>query len=287
MKEILILSGKGGTGKTSFSSSFIFFTKQCIVCDYDVDASNLPLLLKPEKLKSYEFSAGKRALINRELCTACGLCAALCRFEAIDAQFQVMDLSCEGCGFCAHVCPTQAITMYARPSGRWFSGQSQQGQPMFFAELKPGEENSGKLVAQVKMKARQKGEADQIPLIIADGPPGIGCAVISSMVGVDLVVLLAEPSHSSLHDLERLSQLMKSRGIKGGVIINKWDYNPEVCREIEAWAHHTDLPVWGRIPFSPQIADCITNAEIPGSNPEIQKLLLPLWEKIVQQLFLI
>lgn len=282
MKEILILSGKGGTGKTSLSSSFIYFAKQCIACDYDVDASNLPLLLKPEKLKSYEFSAGKRAYIIRELCTACGLCSELCRFEAIDAQFQVMDLSCEGCGFCAHVCPTQAINMYARSSGRWFKGQSQQGQPMFFAELKPGEENSGKLVAQVKMKARQMADTEKIPLMIADGPPGIGCAVISSMVGVDLVVLVAEPSRSSLHDLERVSQLIKSRSLKAGIIINKWDLNPQGCREIEEWARNNDLPVWGKVPFSPRIANCITNAVIPGSDPEVQKLLLPLWENIAQ-----
>lgn len=284
MKEILVISGKGGTGKTSLTSSFIYFAEHCIACDYDVDASNLPLLLQPQKLSSYDFSAGETAFIDQEACISCGLCADLCRFDAIDLPYQVRALPCEGCGFCVQVCPMQAIKMHARPSGRWLSGLSQQGRAVFFAELKPGEENSGKLVAQVKKMARQTAVAAQIPLIIADGPPGIGCAVISSMVGVDLVVLVAEPSLSGFHDLQRISQLMKLRGIKGGLIVNKWDLNPGGCKEIEEWARNNDIPVWGRVPFSTQIADCITKAQIPGANSEIREMLFPLWEKIVKQL---
>ncbi len=284
MKEILVISGKGGTGKTSLTSSFIQFADHCIACDYDVDASNLPLLLQPQKLSGHDFSAGETAFIDQAACINCGLCADLCRFDAIDPQYQVLPLPCEGCGFCAQVCPVQAIVMQARPSGRWFSGISQPGQAIFFAELRPGEENSGKLVAQVKMMARKMAVAEQIPLIIADGPPGIGCAVISSMVGVDLVVLVAEPSRSGFHDLQRVSQLMKLRGIKGGVIINKWDLNPGVCKEIEGWARNNDIPILGRVPFSTQIADCITKAQIPGANSEIREMLFPLWENIMEQL---
>jgi len=284
MKEILVISGKGGTGKTSLTSSFIHFADNCIACDYDVDASNLHILLQPQKLSGYDFSAGETAWIDEEPCISCGLCAALCRFDAIDSQYQVMSLPCEGCGFCAEVCPVQAITMRARPSGRWFSGFSKYGQPMLFAELRPGEENSGKLVAQVKTMARKTAAEELIPLIIADGPPGIGCSVISSMVGVDLVVLVAEPSLSGFHDLQRVSQLMRLRNIKGALIINKWDLNPSICHEMEDWAQNNGIPLLGRVCFSTQIADSIADAQIPGANSEIREMLYPLWENIIEQL---
>ena len=284
MKEILVLSGKGGTGKTSLTSSFIHFEDNCIACDYDVDASNLPILLQPQILMTTAFSAGETAHIDEEACIGCGLCANLCHFDAIDFQYQVLALSCEGCGFCEQVCPVQAITMKTRPSGRWFSGVTKQDKPVYFAELRPGEENSGKLVAQVKMMARKMAEEKQIPLIIADGPPGIGCAVISSMVGVDLVVLVAEPSRSGFHDLQRVSQLMRLRGIKGVLIINKWDLNPEVCEEIEEWAPENEIKVVGRIPFSNKIAQSVADAQIPGVNSEIREMIFPLWEEIVKQL---
>jgi len=284
MKEILVISGKGGTGKTSLTSSFIHFTDNCIACDYDVDASNLPILLQPQKLNGYDFSAGETACIDEQSCISCGLCADICRFDAINSKYQVLTLPCEGCGFCMHVCPVQAITMQPRSSGRWFGGISKHDQAVFFAELRPGEENSGKLVAQVKMMARKMAAEKQIPLIIADGPPGIGCAVISSMVGVDLVVLVAEPSRSGFNDLQRVSQLMHLRGIKGVLIINKWDLNPGICEEIEEWAQKNKITLMGKIPFSIQIAQSITDAQIPGSNSEIKEMLFPLWENIVEQL---
>lgn len=280
MKEILVISGKGGTGKTSLTSSFIYFTNNCIACDYDVDASNLPILLQPQKLSSFDYSAGETARIDENSCISCGLCADLCRFDAIDSNYQVMPLPCEGCGFCAEICPVQAITMQARSSGRWFSGVSPQGKPVFFAELRPGEENSGKLVAQVKMMAREMAEDKQIPLIIADGPPGIGCAVISSMVGVDLIVLVAEPSRSGFHDLQRVTKLMHLRGIDGVLIINKWDLNPEICGEIEEWAQKNEIQLLGRVPFSSQIAQSIAKSQIPGANNEIKEMLFPIWKKI-------
>ncbi|MDD2619888.1 MAG: ATP-binding protein [Syntrophomonadaceae bacterium] len=284
MKEILLISGKGGTGKTSLTSSFIYFADNCIACDYDVDASNLPILLQPQKLKGFDFSAGETAWIDEDSCISCGVCAALCRFEAIDSNYQVLPLPCEGCGFCSYICPVQAITMRPRPSGRWFSGVSQENQPVFFAELRPGEENSGKLVAQVKTMARKTAEEKEIPLIIADGPPGIGCAVISSMVGVDLVVLVTEPSGSGFHDLQRVSQLMRLRGMKGVIIINKWDLNPKICEEIEDWALKNNIAVAGRVAFSTEIAESITKAKIPGANGQIKEMLFPLWENIIKQL---
>ena len=287
MKEILVISGKGGTGKTTLTSSFIHFADNCIACDYDVDASNLSILLQPLNLIDFDFSAGETAWIDEEACISCGLCSELCRFDAIDSHYQVMSLSCEGCGFCAHVCPVQAITMQARPSGRWFCGISQQANTVLFAELRPGEENSGKLVAQVKAMGRKMAEENQIPLIIADGPPGIGCAVISSMVGVDLIVLVAEPSRSGFHDLQRVSQLMELRGIKGVLITNKWDLNPEICREMEEWAQKNEIQPLGRIPFSTKIAQSVAEGQIPGSNSDIKEMLFPIWENIVDQLTIV
>lgn len=280
MKEILFISGKGGTGKTSLTSSFIQMADNCIACDYDVDASNLAILLKPQKVKENGFSAGYTAHIDEESCISCGLCAELCRFDAINPEFQVFPLSCEGCGFCEKICPMQAITMYPRSSGHWFEGVFNQEQKLFFADLRPGEENSGKLVAQLKTKAHKMADTEQAQLIIADGPPGIGCAVISSMVQVDLIVLVTEPSRSGFHDLQRIYQLMQQRGIKGMLIINKWDLNPKISQEIENWALNNNLPLAGKVPFSKTITQSIAKAEIPAVNPEIRKMLFPVWENI-------
>lgn len=280
MKEILFISGKGGTGKTSLTASFIELANDCIACDYDVDASNLPLLLKPKKNITAAFSAGYTAVIDETNCIICGLCKEICRFEAIDANFQVTPLSCEGCGFCEKICPVQAISMHPRPSGHWFSGEFNQNRSIFYADLRPGEENSGKLVAQVKTAARGHAAAENIPLILADGPPGIGCAVISSMVEVDLIVLVAEPGKAGFHDLQRVFELIELRGIKAILIINKWDLNPEISREIEIWAREKGIELAGKVPFSTLIADAVTESLIPASHPEVRKMLFPLWENI-------
>jgi len=284
MKEILFISGKGGTGKTSLTSSFTQLADNCIACDYDVDASNLPILLKPQQVSSHDFSAGYTAHIDEKTCISCGLCAELCRFDAISEEFQVLLLSCEGCSFCKNICPVEAITMYPRPSGHWFEGVFNQKQKLFFADLRPGEENSGKLVAQVKNMARKTADSEQAQLIIADGPPGIGCAVISSMVEVDLIVLVTEPSDSGFHDLQRVYQLMQLRGIKGILIINKWDLNPDISQEIENWAQKNNLPLAGKIPFSEVIVQSIARGKIPATNPEVRKMLFPLWKNIINQL---
>jgi len=283
MKEILFISGKGGTGKTTLTSSFIQLAGDCVACDYDVDASNLPVLLKPRKVMSGFFSAGYTARIDKEACTGCGMCTEICRFEAITPEFQVLPLSCEGCAFCEKICPVQAITMHPRSSGKWFRGVFGHDKTLFYAELRPGEENSGKLVAQVKTIARKTAADEQRPLVIADGPPGIGCAVISSMVEADLVVLVTEPSHSGFQDLRRVYGLMRQRDIKGALIINKYDLNPETSREIEDWAEKNAVPLMGRIPFSTLIAKSISEAQIPVTNPKIREMLFPLWENIVKQ----
>jgi len=284
MKEILFISGKGGTGKTSLTSSFIALTDNCIACDYDVDASNLPILLKPDNIVGYDFSAGYSACIEEEICTSCGLCKEVCRFEAINDDYQVIPLHCEGCGFCARICPVEAIRMEPRSSGHWFGSEFKPGQSLFFADLWPGEENSGKLVAQVKKAARQKALTDDVSVIIADGPPGIGCAVISSMVEADLIVLVAEPGLSGFHDLKRVYELIQLRGIKAVLIINKWDLNPEMSQKIEDWAAAQGVELVGKMPFSTIVADCIAEAKIPATDPQIRDLIFPIWENIIQQL---
>ncbi len=285
MKEVLFISGKGGTGKTALTSSFIYLADKCMACDYDVDASNLPILLKPQNVKRYPFTAGFSAYIDGESCISCGLCEELCRFGAISPEYQVIPLFCEGCGFCEKICPVEAIVMEPRSSGNCYEGVfNHYRQNLFFADLRPGEENSGKLVTQVKSMARSIAKKDKPELIIADGPPGIGCAVIASMVEVDMIVLVAEPSLAGFHDLKRVHQLLHSRGIKAVLIINKWDLNPAAAAEIENWARDNSLPLIGKIPFSETIVECIANAEVPASNKEIGEMLYPLWENIMEEL---
>lgn len=284
MKEILFISGKGGTGKTSLTASFIDLADNCIACDYDVDASNLPILLKPQHIVRHDFSSAQSARIDENICISCGLCREICRFEAINDHFQVIPLSCEGCGFCARICPMEAIQMEPRSSGYWFAAEFKPGQSLFFADLRPGEENSGKLVTQVKSEARRKALEDDVSLIVADGPPGIGCAVISSMVETDLIVLVAEPSMAGWHDLQRVYELIQLRGIKAILIINKWDLNPEVSEKIESWAMEQGVYLSGKMPFSTLVADSIAQAKIPTTDPQIRNLIFPIWENIVQQL---
>lgn len=287
MKELLVLSGKGGTGKTSLTASFVSLAKQCIACDYDVDASNLPILLKPDKTQGQEFSAGLTADINKDICIDCGLCRELCRFDAISDEYQVSTLSCEGCGFCAEICPVQAIDMQDRSSGRWFASNSYiNGRlvPLFHAELRPGEENSGKLVAQVKSAARQKAQQEGYPLLISDGSPGIGCPVISSLVEASLVVIVTEPSVSGFHDLERVQELLNLRGVKSMLLINKADLSLQAAKAMEEWAQNHKIPVAGRLPYNSELANLVSVGQVPVSQPELHELILPVWEKIRQEL---
>jgi len=286
LKEILILSGKGGTGKTSFAASFIYFAERCIVCDYDVDASNLPILLKPRSSKGQEFSGGERAVINREACIECGLCADLCRFDAI-REYSVNQLLCEGCAFCYHICPVNAVAMEERPSGNWFEGTAAAGSkevPVFFAELRPGEENSGKLVARVKSAARDRADKENFPLIISDGPPGIGCPVISALVGIDLAVIVAEPSVSGFHDIQRLSDLLELRGVKSVLVINKYDLNPDTAEDMEKWAAVKGISCAGKVAFSTVLAEAVAEGEIPVTRSEVYPLIFPVWQKILEKL---
>lgn len=280
MKELLIISGKGGTGKTCVASSFMALADSCVICDYDVDASNLPILLKPDILGQTSYSGGLSAEIDLDKCIDCGLCRELCRYEAIDENYKVNEIDCEGCAFCSRICPVEAIAMHPHCSGQWYEGVTADNKPLFFAELKPGEENSGKLIAQVKSRAQDKAREESIGLIISDGPPGIACSAISALVGVELALIVAEPSVSAFSDIQRLFELLQMRAVKSALLINKYDLNHGLSSDIEEWAQAKSIDFIGKIPFSLGIADAVAGAIIPAAIPENRNLFIPLWEKV-------
>jgi MinD superfamily P-loop ATPase len=255
MKEIVVLSGKGGTGKTSIVGSLAALAEDKALADCDVDAADLHLLLSPSERMRNEFWSGQVALIDEDKCTECGLCQELCRFNAIE-DFRVDAVSCEGCGFCFHVCPVEAITMSERMAGYWFISDTRYG-PLVHARLGVAQENSGKLVAVVRQQAKQIAEEQGLNYIISDGPPGIGCPVISSLSGAGLALLVTEPSLSGIHDLERVLGVCRHFGVSAMVCINKYDLNEENTRQIEDRCLSQGVEVAGRIPFDNVVTESI------------------------------
>ena len=255
MKEIVVLSGKGGTGKTSIVGSLAALAEDKALADCDVDAADLHLLLSPSERMRNEFWSGQVAHIDEDKCTECGLCQELCRFNAIE-DFRVDAVSCEGCGFCFHVCPVEAITMSERMAGYWFISDTRYG-PLVHARLGVAQENSGKLVAVVRQQAKQIAEEQGLDYIISDGPPGIGCPVISSLSGAGLALLVTEPSLSGIHDLERVLGVCRHFGVSAMVCINKYDLNEENTRQIEDQCLSQGVEVAGRIPFDNVVTESI------------------------------
>ncbi len=260
MKELLVLSGKGGTGKTSIAGSFAVLTENAMLVDCDVDASDLHLLLAPEIKERNDFISGVTAVIDPDGCTGCGTCVELCHYDAISMTQEetalVDPLACEGCAVCAHFCPEDAIDLEPNHCGYWYFSQTDYG-PMVHAELKPGEENSGKLVSLVKQKARQRAEELGRDFILVDGPPGIGCPVIASVSGADLILIVTEPTQSGLHDLERVLGLARHFKIRACVCINKWELNREMTKKIEETCHRQQIEVAGRIPFDETVIESL------------------------------
>ena len=252
MAEILILSGKGGTGKTSLTAAFAHLSTDHVICDLDVDAPDLHLLLGPSNVETHDFFSGNKAVVREQACTGCGQCPDWCRFEAISLQgpqrtAAVDSLKCEGCKVCVALCPAGAIDFPARHCGRWYVSETRFG-PMVHAQLFPGDENSGRLVALLRQEARKLAEATGASMILSDGPPGIGCPVISSLSGTDLVVIVTEPTPSGRHDLKRVVDLCGHFRIPAGVIINKYDINPGESQIIETYCHKAGLTVFGKTP---------------------------------------
>jgi len=259
MPEITIISGKGGTGKTSITASFARLAENLIICDLDVDAPDLHLLLRPEILETHEFRAGHTAVINAEACGGCTICIEACRFDAISSGTdtpRIDESACEGCGVCAHFCPDDAISMHERHAGNWFRSQTPTA-PMIHGELYPGSENSGLLVSTLRRVAKAESEASGRHLILADGPPGIGCPVISSISTTDFVVLVTEPTLSGVHDLERAVDLCAHFERPAGVIINKADLDPTCDDAITRLCAMHHLPILARIPFDKVVVDAL------------------------------
>ena len=256
MKEIVIISGKGGTGKTSVAASFAVLADRPVIADCDVDAADLHLVLAPRVLERHEFRSGREAVIRPEDCIGCGNCVDYCRFDAVrmngtdggDAGFSIDPAACEGCGVCVRFCPAQAIDFPERLCGEWMVSETRCG-PMVHARLGVAAENSGKLVSTVRREARRVAEGEHRSLILVDGPPGIGCPVIASLTGATDVLAVTEPTVSGGHDLERVLSLARHFEIPAAVCVNKWDLNPEMTEKIEEQARRAGARVVGRIRY--------------------------------------
>ncbi len=264
VKQIAVISGKGGTGKTSLVGSFAALSRNAVLADCDVDAADLHLLLEPRVVRREPFIGGKRARIKTEQCTACGKCEKLCRFDAIsfngpgrrtsEKTFRVDPLACEGCGVCAWFCAEDAIEFSPTVNGEWFISETRFG-PMVHAKLGVGGENSGKLVTTVRSNAERVAEEHGLNLLLIDGSPGIGCPVIASITGTDLVLVVTEPTLSGLHDLERVSDLTRHFGVPTMVCINKWDLNPELSTRITAKAHERGMDLAGTVRYDRAVTE--------------------------------
>ena len=284
MKEIVVLSGKGGTGKTSIVGSLAALAPGKVLVDCDVDAADLHLLLHPALREQHDFQSGQTAYIEQEKCTRCGLCQELCRFKAI-TNYKVDPVSCEGCGFCHYICPVEAITMKENLAGQWFISDTRYGD-LVHARLGIAQENSGKLVALVRQKARELAEKQNADYIISDGPPGIGCPVISSLSGANLALLVTEPTLSGQHDLERVIGVCRHFGVPAMVCINKYDINEENTQFIESYCRSQGIEIVARIPFD----NVVTEAMIHGvpvvefSKNGVSRKIAAMWEKIAESL---
>jgi len=268
VKEIVVISGKGGTGKTTVTASLAGIMRDIVIVDADVDASNLYILLKPQYIHGADFTGKAAASINSALCSGCGLCKELCRFHAVDrvnGSYRVAPFSCDGCGLCKIACPTGAVEMSPRVVGKQFTAQTEWGD-FVYARLIPGAENSGSLVAMVKKQAKQLAEQDRIGTLLIDGPPGIGCPVISAVSGAHLAIVVTEPTYTGFADLERVVELASHLKVPCAVVINRFDINRKNTEKLGTYAKKKGIPVVARIPHSRCIMDEISQRHIPSRN---------------------
>ena len=284
MKELVVLSGKGGTGKTSIAGALAALAEDKILADCDVDAADLHLLLEPVVRQKHQFWSGQVAVIDEEKCTRCGLCPELCHFDAIQ-DFNVDPVSCEGCGFCCRICPAEAITMKENLSGHWFISDTKYG-PLVHARLGIAQENSGKLIALVRQQAKDMAEKNGAGCIISDGPPGIGCPVISSLSGASLALLVTEPTLSGIHDLERVLGVCRHFGVPAFVCINKFDINEENSRRIEDYCLKQGVEIVARIPFDNVVTEAMVKGQpvVEYSHGPVSRKIKGLWRNIAERL---
>ncbi|NLK25697.1 MAG: P-loop NTPase [Euryarchaeota archaeon] len=283
MKEIAVLSGKGGTGKTTLLASLAALNPEAILADCDVDAPNLHLLVAGETMEEGEFSASSLPSIDLAECTRCRVCTEACRFGAIHLDDLVKGphidpLSCEGCLLCWRLCPAQAISISERTSGRWRVSKTAGG-IMFHAMLEPAEGNSGKLVSLLKRKARAHAADSGSSLLLVDGPPGIGCAAIAALSGVDMAILVAESTRSSLTDLERVVRLCHQMDVLPAVVINRWDLSPFLTGAIEEWTHQNKVALLGRIPFDDSVYQCASAGKVVSESSPAGKAISQIWKR--------
>lgn len=284
MKQITVYSGKGGTGKTTVTASLAALAENGLFADCDVDAANLHLILQPVPKEEHRFIGGKKGVIDPQKCTGCGDCERVCRFDAVSVP-EINVFACEGCGVCAKICPAEAITMEQGDAGAWYKGETKYG-PMVYAELKAGEDNSGKLVAEVRKNSTSTAESLGKEYIIIDGPPGTGCAVMASLTGTDLAVLVTEPTVSGIHDMERAVDVARHFSLPVGVVVNKYDLNEEKTADIVRYCESAGIPFFGKIRYSKSVVESVS-ALVPYvdyKQDDITESLKKIWEKITKSI---
>jgi MinD superfamily P-loop ATPase len=286
MKELVIISGKGGTGKTSIVAAFASLAENKVLSDADVDAADLHLLMNPQTTERRDFQAGHSAIINLDQCTACGLCRTLCRYNAISEDYIVNRMDCEGCGVCVYFCPEKAVDFPLKTCGEWYLSETRFG-PMVHARLGIAEENSGKLVTLVRQEARKVAEAKNLDLILTDGPPGIGCPVIASLGGASAALIVTEPTVAGRHDMERVAELADFFKVPVMVCVNKADLNPDSTREIKRYAEEKKYAFAGAIPFDPVFTKAMvagrTVIEYDGRT-EAAAALRTIWQNVLSHI---
>lgn len=286
MKELVVISGKGGTGKTSIVASLATLAQNKVMVDCDVDAADLHLILNPEIEKTTEFYSGKSAEIDPDICVKCGRCIEVCRFDAISDDFVIDGIKCEGCGTCFYQCPAHAVKFESVKSGEWFESNTRFGK-LVHAKLGIAEENSGKLVSEIRNHARLVAYRNKNDLIIVDGSPGIGCPVIASISGAHLVVIVTEPTLSGWHDAERVFELTKHFNIPASLCINKYDLNPDISSQIEGYCKEKNIEIVGKIPYDKVFTNAMINEEsIIEYQPEgeVASKIRNVWQKITEKL---
>ncbi|MBN1179922.1 MAG: ATP-binding protein [Anaerolineae bacterium] len=284
-KQLVILSGKGGTGKTTFTAALAHLAAQelsIVMADADVDAANLELVLDPQQVSQHDFFGGQLAFIDPDVCTSCGTCASVCRFDAVTSDPYTVDpVACEGCAACYFQCPVEAIHMEEQRAGLWFHSTTRFG-PLFHAHLFAGQENSGKLVTQVKLRARVAAADQGADLVLVDGPPGIGCPVISAVGGADLALMVVEPTVSGAHDLVRILGTADHFGVPAVVAINKADLNPARSDEITAFCQEQGIEVVGRVPYDTVVTEAMVQGQpvTAFSDGSVSQSLRQVWARV-------
>ncbi len=290
LRQITIVSGKGGTGKTTLSSSFSYLAKQRVMADCDVDAPNLHIILKPEIKEIHEYIGSKKAILDQSKCVKCGICKKVCRFDAIgfdDNKYFIKEYACEGCNACVMKCPGGALKLADSLSGEYYSSETPKG-PMTHALLQPGEDSSGGLIAEVRKESVRVAREKNIPIVIIDGAPGIGCPATSSITSTSYVVIVTEPTMSGLHDLKRIVKTVEHFRIPMGIAINKYDINESQTNEIEKYCADKSLEILGKIPYDSTVKTATEEAksimfyECPASH-EIQKIWNKIENKVIKE----